>query len=72
MSVLSCDRRGCENIMCDRLSHEHGYLCDECFDELVELGATANIYQFMATRKYETDTNPGSYEYFNKIFELRY
>jgi hypothetical protein len=34
MSVLACDRAGCENIMCTRYSHEYGYICDDCFEEL--------------------------------------
>jgi hypothetical protein len=36
MSVLDCNRNGCHNIMCNRFSHEYGYICDNCFDELVE------------------------------------
>ena len=36
MSVLACDRRGCTNIMCDRLSDNHGYICEECFAELCQ------------------------------------
>ena len=51
MSVLACDRRGCENIMCQRLSRQFGYICWECFEELVELGITANIAVFMGTPK---------------------
>lgn len=34
MSVLACNRNGCRNVMCDRLSYEWGYLCDDCFAEL--------------------------------------
>ena len=36
MSVLACSREGCRNIMCDRYSFRHGYICHECYDELVE------------------------------------
>ena len=53
MGVLSCDRLGCQNIMCDRLSFKYGYICNECFDELVELGPYANITIFMDSRKEE-------------------
>ena len=35
MSVLACNRDYCENVMCSRMSVEHGYICDECFNELV-------------------------------------
>lgn len=34
MSVLLCNRRGCNNTY-DRVSSEHGYICDDCFDELI-------------------------------------
>lgn len=37
MSVLSCDRKDCKNDMCNRHSHRHGYICDECFKELVDM-----------------------------------
>ena len=32
--VMSCDRKGCKNIMCNRSSHTYGYICDECFEQL--------------------------------------
>jgi len=51
MSVLACNRTGCKNVMCHLLSHTYGYICTECFDELVKLGPYANIDLFMATRK---------------------
>ncbi len=50
MGVLPCDRVGCENIMCDRLSTQHGYICWECFDELVASG-TLGVNGFMNTPK---------------------
>jgi len=54
MSVLACNRRNCENIMCDRLSNTHGYICDECFEELVKSGVKTDIEEFMNTLKPET------------------
>lgn len=51
MSVLSCDRRGCDNIMCHRLSTVHGYICNECFEELVQSGPETRVETFMATDK---------------------
>lgn len=51
MGVLKCDREGCTNIMCDRYSHKYGYLCDECFEELIALGVRCNIKDFMNTKK---------------------
>lgn len=50
MGVMGCFRNNCESIMCDRYSSEHGYLCNDCFEELVSLGAEANIADFMNTR----------------------
>lgn len=49
MSVLACSRKGCENIMCDRYSTQYGYICDECFEELVN--SKFNIAYFMQTPK---------------------
>lgn len=34
MSVLACDRKGCENVMCDRLSSNFGYICSDCLTEM--------------------------------------
>ena len=33
--------------MCDRYSYTHGYLCSSCFEELVALGAGADVAEFM-------------------------
>lgn len=52
MGVLACDRSGCENVMCDRLSyHYNAYLCDECFDELVDRGVEASVQKFLDSEK---------------------
>lgn len=70
MSVLACDRSGCPNIMCDRYSYEYGYLCRECFEELVSLGAGTDIQTFMGTNSnYSNDS--ATEAYFNQIFEER-
>ena len=50
MGVLACDRKGCENIMCDHYSSTHGYICWECLRELKEKGA-CNIDTFMWSEK---------------------
>lgn len=35
MSVLECDRRGCEHIMCSRLILDStAYICGDCWSEL--------------------------------------
>lgn len=70
MSVMSCNRRDCENIMCDKYSSRFGYICYECFDELVNLGIHEDVESFMNTRKKEEtyDNIIDPYEYFNNIF----
>lgn len=50
MGVLACDRQGCENIMCDYYSHEHGYICWECLAEL-KTKPFVNIGDFMSSNK---------------------
>jgi len=70
MSVLPCNRSGCGGIMCDRYHYEYGYICDECFDELVNLGIQQEVADFMNSekdysRQQSTDVD---YEHFNDIF----
>jgi hypothetical protein len=40
MGVLPCGRDGCENIMCRRSVLGTGYICDECYEELLEYRRT--------------------------------
>lgn len=47
MGVLKCNRKDCDNIGCDRYSSEYGYICGECFEELVSTGPTTDIEEFM-------------------------
>jgi len=49
MGVLSCNRYGCSDIMCERYSYNYGYICRECFDELIE--SNEEIEEFMNIRK---------------------
>lgn len=49
MSVLACTRNGCGNVMCDRYSSLFGYICNECFEELVI--SEISIYTFLAQYK---------------------
>ena len=48
MGVMACSRQECESVMCDRYSHEYGYICNSCFEELVAAGAQVNIHSFMS------------------------
>jgi len=68
MGVLPCKREGCEHIMCERYSHDFGYLCWECFNELVGLGVKTDIAAFLR-EKVAIDRNPdASRAYFDEIF----
>lgn len=44
MSVLSCDRAGCENVMCDCLL-ENWYVCNECLEEFRQVVGAKMAYQ---------------------------
>ncbi len=59
MSVLACNRNGCRNIMCDRYSPNYGYICVECYSELLKMEISANISVFMGSKK---ATSPVSYD----------
>jgi len=50
VGVMPCRRIGCANILCDRLSQKYGYICNECFEELVNSTLT-DIEEFMETDK---------------------
>ena len=73
MGVLPCDREGCGNVMCDYCSSTYGYLCEECFEELVRLGVRENIYVFMRTAKSWNGefTEDQTRKYFESIFPKR-
>ena len=70
MGVLPCSREGCSNIMCDRCSDEHGYICDDCFEELILLGIHQDINDFLGVEK-KVDIFEARY-YYNKIFKNRH
>ena len=68
MSVLSCSRRGCDNIMCDRYSRKHGYICRECFDQL--LHSTMSIKEFMNSDKDDYEPPKHRYEELDEEFPI--
>jgi len=69
MSVLACCRRDCPNVMCDRLSYEHGYICHECFEELVGLGVRTDIVAFLNSPKRNSNVEAAR-AYFETIFPM--
>lgn len=72
MSVLVCNRNGCENVMCDRFSQFYGYICHSCFAELLSK-PDQSISQFMKSPKESQVDNflvESHQEYCNEEFEL--
>lgn len=47
--IRSCHRLGCHNVMCSRYADKYGYICDECFEELVL--SRKSVKEFMKTEK---------------------
>jgi hypothetical protein len=50
MGVMECNRKGCGEIMCKRYSAIHGYICEDCFSEL--LNSILDVSVFMDSNKY--------------------
>ena len=71
MGVNQCDRKDCENIMCNRYSDVYGHICESCFGELINYAAVVgvgfNITDFMETSKKFSNIK-ASKAYFNEIF----
>jgi hypothetical protein len=49
MSVMGCDRKGCEMVMCHRHNRDYGYICHECFQELLD--STLDVEDVMVSKK---------------------
>lgn len=73
MGVMACDRMGCENVMCDYHNDEHGYICNSCKDELIQLldaDHNKSIHNFMDTFK-DPDMQMGlGEELFDHTFKM--
>lgn len=51
-----CQREGCNNRNCRRYSEKYGYLCYDCFEELVMTwGEDANVSEFLKYEKPDID-----------------
>jgi hypothetical protein len=81
MSVLTCDRYGCSNIMCDHTILGQYYICDDCLAELQYLKSSLPnnasdeeireaIKGFMANWK-NIDENDGQESSFDRVLNLR-
>ena len=69
MGVMACDRRGCENIMCNRLILDGSkYVCGDCGEELDSLPQTAEWSERMTASEVRSaieefmDTPVGTYK----------
>lgn len=62
MSVLRCDRNGCQNILCDRYSSKYGYICSECFHELLMRGPLTDVSKFMELEKADENEALGRFD----------
>ena len=71
MGVLSCNREECTNIMCDRYSHVYGYICNECFEELIMSGVNTIIDDFMNTEKTTASNQDVAFTRFNAEFPYK-
>lgn len=71
MGVLSCNRAGCQNVMCDNISHTYGYLCYECKQELLD-GGIQDIEQFMGTKRKKELPYIDWYNFVCNEFKSRY
>lgn len=49
--MRDCSRNGCDKIGCMRYSKRYGYICQECFDDLVKSGPMTEIFKFMTSPK---------------------
>ena len=72
MSVMACSRKGCENIMCDRYSSTHGYICHDCFIELKECLLPPSIFMESDKRlqKYNEELKKFHIELMEKEFQV--
>ena len=69
MSVLQCDRGDCQNVMCNRFSSRlQAYICDDCYAELVRLGPSTDLTEFMDKPKEYQEAPQANESYFNAIF----
>jgi hypothetical protein len=68
MGVMGCFRSGCNNIMCNQYSRKYGYICGDCFNEL--LNSSMSIEDFMNSVKGDFEIE-NRYEKLNAEFRFR-
>lgn len=72
MSVIQCDKEGCDNIMSEYESQKHGYLCEQCYETLVASGPNTNIEKFMGkTPTWSLERERKAEQRYSKVFKRR-
>jgi hypothetical protein len=71
MGVRECFRANCDNVLCDRYSDVYGYLCYDCFEELIVYGPNTSLKWFMSGGKL-TDRTEDAEAKFDAIFPDRF
>ena len=70
MGVMPCYRADCKNIMCDRYSEEFGYICSDCFEEMVA-AQVEDIAKFMCTPRTKILVKKILRETYEEIFKVK-
>lgn len=71
MGILRCSRKNCKAVMCDRHSKEHGYICNECFEELCEVWKNrGTVEEFLENSKQTSSEQVDFYKIYSGIFQL--
>ena len=70
MGVMACSREGCQNILCNWYSYEYGYLCNECFRELMD--TVVEIEDFMDSPKRETNNRAFALQEHRRIVKRKF
>jgi hypothetical protein len=68
MGVRACNRTNCDSIMCDK-TDGHYYICEDCLNELINLGRKTDIKKFMESCKPSLIEREANKAYFNAIFK---
>ena len=72
MSVMNCNRKGCKSIMCNLYSSDFGYICWDCYKELLYLGKVGKDHtrQFMNRSLLNVEDYDTVEKYYENIFKV--
>lgn len=68
MGVMSCNRKGCDNVMCSDYVEDVGYICSDCLEELefIKPISKEEVIKFMDT--YKDNMNSETKSKMSKLF----